>query len=324
MEEELVMREGIHFQSIPAAGVHGVGLRALPRNLYQLARGTLASRRILRKFKPDVLFFTGGYVAGPMALAGRNVPALLYVPDIEPGLALKSLARSADRIGLTAEESRKYFRGDKRTFVSGYPVRADLGNWTRAQGRASFGLSGDLPILLVVGGSQGARSINTAIMENLASLLEIAQVIHISGQLDWPVVESMAKTIHGRLAGRYQAMPYLHEMGAALAAADLVVSRAGASVLGEFPAFGVPGVLVPYPHAWRYQKVNADYLAERGAAVILQDEILNDRLLPAVHDLLLNPAKRDAMRTAMQSLARPQAAALIAGQLIDIAGGSKK
>ena len=92
MEESLVKRQGITFQSIPAAGVHGVGLCTLPRNLAKLARGVFAARRILKEFKPDVLFFTGGYVAVPMALAGRSIPSLLYVPDIEPGMALKSLA----------------------------------------------------------------------------------------------------------------------------------------------------------------------------------------------------------------------------------------
>jgi UDP-N-acetylglucosamine--N-acetylmuramyl-(pentapeptide) pyrophosphoryl-undecaprenol N-acetylglucosamine transferase len=156
----------------------------------------------------------------------------------------------------------------------------------------------------------------------LPALLEIAQIIHISGHLDWPTVEAAAKNLSKEYSARYHAMPYLHEMGAALAAADLVVSRSGASTLGEFPFFGLPAVLVPYPHAWRYQKVNADYLAERGAAVILQDEILKERLLPLVKDLLLNPAKRRAMRAAMQSLSHSAAAADIAGQLIELAGGT--
>jgi UDP-N-acetylglucosamine--N-acetylmuramyl-(pentapeptide) pyrophosphoryl-undecaprenol N-acetylglucosamine transferase len=322
MEAELVDRAGIVFKSIPAAGLHGVGARALPGNLLRISRGWLAARRILREFQPDALFFTGGYVAGPMAFAGRRVPTLLYVPDIEPGLALKSLARYANRIALTAAESKKYFPSDKRTVVTGYPVRADLAAWSRSDAVQLFGLSGDLPALLIFGGSQGARSINTVILKHLSSLLEIAQIIHISGQLDWSMVEAAAQALPRELSARYHAMPYLHDMGAALAAADVVISRAGASVLGEFPAFGLPAVLVPYPHAWRYQKVNADYLAERGAAVILQDEILRDRLLPLVKDLLLNPAKREAMRAAMRTLAHPEAAAAIAGQLIELAGGT--
>ena len=98
MEADLVARQGIAFAGIPAAGVHGVGLRTLPGNLLQLSRGTLQARRILRSFQPDVILFTGGYVAVPMAMAGRRCPILLYVPDIEPGMALKTLARFASTI----------------------------------------------------------------------------------------------------------------------------------------------------------------------------------------------------------------------------------
>ena len=320
MEEELVKHAGIPFQSIPAAGVHGVGLRVLPGNLARLGRGVLASGRILREFKPDVLFFTGGYVAGPMAFAGRALPTLLYVPDIEPGLAIKTVARFADRIAVTAVDSKKYFPPRKNVVATGYPLRADLSGWSRQKAIQRFGLSGKLPVLLVFGGSKGARSINQAVTANLSALLEIAEVIHITGALDWPSIEPTVQELSATLAKRYHVMPYLHEMGAALAAADLVLSRAGASSLGEFPLFGLPAILVPYPHAWRYQKVNADMLARNGAAIALEDQYLKDRLLLLVKELFDNPAKRQAMRAAMQSLAKPEAAAAIASQLIELAG----
>ena len=126
METRLVESTGIPYQTIPAAGVHGIGLRTLPRNLWQLGRGVLASRRILRAYKPDVLFFTGGYVAVPMALAGWKLPSLLYVPDIEPGLALKTLARLADRICVTAQDSFSFFRRPGRINLTGYPTRSGL------------------------------------------------------------------------------------------------------------------------------------------------------------------------------------------------------
>ena len=112
MEADLVKREGLRFESIPAAGVHGVSARTLPGNLWQLGKGFFASRRILRKFRPDVLFFTGGYVAVPMALAARlsqRTKSLLFVPDIEPGLALKTIARFSDCITLTVDESKRFF-----------------------------------------------------------------------------------------------------------------------------------------------------------------------------------------------------------------------
>jgi len=321
MEEELVKRAGFPYRSIPAAGVHGVGLRSLPGNVAKLMRGVLASRRILREFKPDALFFTGGFVAAPMAVAGMNIPTALYVPDIEPGLALQFLARFADVITVTADASRKFFQGSKRIVVSGYPLRADLSNWSRDQAFSHFGLNASLPVLLVTGGSKGARSINMALLKNLRDLLGVAQVIHISGALDWEAVQNAAQELPADLKARYRAMPYLHEMGAALAAADLVLSRAGASTLGEYPLFGLPAVLVPYPYAWRYQKVNADYLAEQNAAVILQDELLNDKLLHVLKDLLINQHKLEAMRAAARKLSRPAAADAIASQLFELAGG---
>jgi UDP-N-acetylglucosamine:LPS N-acetylglucosamine transferase len=134
------------------------------------------------------------------------------------------------------------------------------------------------------------------------------------------VVEARRQELSGEQAERYHAYPYLHEqMGAALAAADLAVSRAGASALGEFPLFGLPAVLVPYPHAWRYQKVNAEHLARNGGALVLDDTRLKDGLLPTVSALLDDPARLNAMRSAMRAMARPDAAERIAAELVKLA-----
>lgn len=313
MEKELVERLNVPFRAIPAAGVHGVGLRALPHNIWRLVRGTFASRRILREFQPDALFFTGGYVAVPMALAGRRTPTLLYVPDIEPGLALKVLSRFADRIALTAEASRKYFPDRGQMVVTGYPTRPELGRWERASARQKLGLDARAPVVLVFGGSKGARSINQAAKAVLPELLTLAQVVHITGTLDWKEIEAAREALPAELVERYHAFPYLHEeMGAALAGADLAVSRAGASTLGEFPLFGLPAILVPYPYAWRYQKVNADHLTSHGAALILEDVRLKTDLLPTITDLLENRQKLERMSEAMRKLASPQAARKLA------------
>jgi UDP-N-acetylglucosamine--N-acetylmuramyl-(pentapeptide) pyrophosphoryl-undecaprenol N-acetylglucosamine transferase len=318
MEADLVKRAGLPYRSIPAAGLHGVDLRSLPRNLWRLAQGVLASYHLLHGFQPDVLFFTGGYVAVPMALAGYRVPTLLYVPDIEPGLALKALSRFADRITVTVSESQRYF--NKSVIVTGYPLREDISTWERKKAHTALGLSSRKPKLLIFGGSKGARSLNKAVLENLPALLELAEVIHISGQLDWDEVEKAEAGLNARLKKRYHTFPYMHEMGKALAAADLVISRSGASSLGEFPYFGIPAVLVPYPHAWRYQKVNASYLARHGAAVMIEDSQLQDDLLDTVKVLLDNPGKRESMKVAMSALAQPDAARAIATQLMELAG----
>ncbi len=320
MEAELVAKAGLPYRSIPAAGVHGVGLRALPGNVGRLGRGFLAARRILCQFRPQALFFTGGYVAVPMALAGWRVPSALYVPDIEPGLALKVLSRFADRIALTASESRAFFSALTRVRVTGYPVRDEVLAWERPAARQALGLQDDLPTLLVFGGSKGARSINRALFPALETLLPSMQIVHISGRANWEEARQKSATLPADLADRYHAYPYLHaEMGAALRVADLVLSRAGASTLGEFPVLGLPAVLVPYPHAWRYQKVNADYLAQRGAAVILPDAELPERLAPVVRSLMADEARRGRMSAAMRQLARPRAAAEIAEMLVSLA-----
>jgi len=318
IEESLVKRQGVQFQAIPAAGVHGVSLAALPRNFATITRGVFAARRLLNDFKPDVIFFTGGYVAVPVALAGRSVPSLLYVPDIEPGMALKSLAGMADVIAVTTEESQKFF--NKKIYETGYPLRAELALWDRQTATQHLGIAAKLPVLLVFGGSKGAHTLNLAVLNNLPALLEKFEMIHISGEPDWQIVRQTREQLPVDLAARYHALQYLHEMGAALAAADLVVSRAGASSLGELPLFGLPAILVPYPHAWRYQKVNADYLARRGAAVILEDHRLNDELLPTLNVLMENPNKLKAMRAAMFELSHPRAAEKIASALIELAG----
>jgi UDP-N-acetylglucosamine--N-acetylmuramyl-(pentapeptide) pyrophosphoryl-undecaprenol N-acetylglucosamine transferase len=318
MEETLVKRQGITYQSIPAAGLHGVGLAALPRNLVKLARGVFAARKILKEFKPDVLFFTGGFVAVPMAIAGSFIPSLLYVPDIEPGMALKSLAGFSDAIAVTTAYSQRFF--NKKVIETGYPLRADLALWSRETAHRHLGISGKKPVLLVFGGSKGARSINLAILKDLNALLEKFEVIHLTGELDWNYVKHHREQLPVELASRYHAMPYLHEMGAALASADIVISRAGASSLGEYPLFGLPAILVPYPYAWRYQKVNADYLTNRGAAIILEDQVLNDEMLNTLTVLMENPNKLQAMRAAMFELSHPRAAEKIASALIELAG----
>lgn len=315
MEEALVRRAGIAFEAIEAAGVHGISITRLPGNLAKLARGYQQSKKILKEFKPDVMLFTGGYVAIPMAFAGRKIRSLLYVPDIEPGLALKTLARFSTKIAITTKESVIWFKEKSKMTVTGYPLREELKKWTKSEAQAYFKLDPAVPTILFMGGSSGARSINQAVVPILDQLTRAYQVIHLTGLLDWETVA--AETLNA--GEKYHAFPYLHEMGAALAAADLAVSRAGASSLGEYPFFGLPAILVPYPYAWRYQKVNADYLVEREAAVLLRDEDLQSRLLATIETLMADPQRLAHMSRNMRALSQPMAAERIAELLFEMA-----
>ncbi len=317
MEAELVARANLPYRGIRAAGVHGVSLRQLPGNLVKLWQGYKQSKQILKEYKPDVIMFTGGYLAIPMALAGLTIRTLLFVPDIEPGLALKTLARFSDKIAVSVEDSRRFFTKKEKVEVTGYPLRQELMKWTKADALAYFGFSSEKPVILFTGGSSGARSINKAVITILKDLLKHYQVIHLTGHLDWETVRAATSN----LPQTYQAFPYLHEMGAAYAAADLVVSRAGASVLGEYPFFGLPAILVPYPYAWRYQKVNADYLVEREAAILLEDQYLQTQLFAQVEMLVQDKARLQHMQRSMKALSQPQAAERIAHLLYEMAEG---
>lgn len=322
LEAELVPRAGLPFQAIRAAGVHGVGWRRLPGNVWALARGVLDCLSVVRTFRPDALLVTGGFLAVPAALAAwlHRVPVVIYLPDLEPGLALRVVGRIAARVAVTAEVSRRYF-DPRRVVVTGYPLRPELAQSERAGAQQQLALDPALPTILVTGGSRGARSLNQAVLAALPDWLKDYQVIHLSGQLDWPEVERAAAALPPAQRARYHAFPFLHEMGLALAAADVVVSRAGASVLGEYPHFGLPAVLVPYPYAWRYQRVNADYLAARGAAVRLDDETLPARLAATVRGLLNDEPRLAAMRAAARAAAQPDAAGRIAQVVTAVAEG---
>jgi UDP-N-acetylglucosamine--N-acetylmuramyl-(pentapeptide) pyrophosphoryl-undecaprenol N-acetylglucosamine transferase len=320
MEAALVQRAGFRFESIPAAGLHGVGLAALPRNLARLLAGVPAARRILSRFNPDVLFFTGGYVGVPVALAGRKRPQAVFVPDVEPGLALRLISRFADLIAVSTEKARAFYPHQKQVLVSGYPTRAWMQPIPSDEARTKFGLQNDLPVLLVFGGSRGAHSINEALWGKLNELLASCQVVHITGELDWPRVSEIQPNLDPAIAERYHPSAYLHEdMALVMSAADLVVSRAGAATLGEFPRFGLPAILVPYPHAWRYQHINADYLVSAGAAITIPDEKLDRLLADEVLRLLEDHTALEEMSSAMSLLDRPQAAEQIADAILTLA-----
>ncbi|MBN1122271.1 MAG: UDP-N-acetylglucosamine--N-acetylmuramyl-(pentapeptide) pyrophosphoryl-undecaprenol N-acetylglucosamine transferase [Anaerolineae bacterium] len=338
-ESDLVARAGLDYVSVPSGPLVGVGLKAIS-GAVKIAAGTLKAWGIIGKFKPSVLLITGGWATLPAALACwlRGIPVVIYMPDVEPGGTIKAIARIAKRVAVTAESSVGMFPPG-RAVETGYPLRADLLHAAgfdplgdplpyppdiRDKALVRFNLSPDLKTVLVFGGSRGARSLNRALIASLPDLLPQAQVIHITGRLDWPEVQTRAADLASRLPSdlisRYHIEEYLHtdEMALALAASDLVVSRAGASTLGEFPLFDLPAILVPYPHAWRYQKTNADYLDSRGAAVRLDDDKLHDQLTTRI-TALLEPSQLIAMSTASGALKRPGAAARIASLLLDVA-----
>ena len=327
MEKTLVERNGIPFMGIAASGVRGRGLFQAVQGMITLARGFAQARRLISTFRPSVVFATGGYVCAPVVLAAwlAHIPILIYLPDVEPGLTIRWLARLAQRVAVTTAASVRYFEPGQAV-VTGYPVRQalcmhhDPVSARKRLGLTAQPLGGGEQVLLVMGGSQGARSINRAICDGIEQLLVEAQVIHLTGRRDVEWVRERRAALPEALRARYHVYDYLEEeMTDALLAADLVVSRAGASTLGELPAAGVPSILVPYPYAGAHQWANAQFLAGAGAAVIVPDHMVDSQLVPTAVSLLRDAPRREAMARAARSLAQLDAAERIARELKELA-----
>lgn len=325
MERDLVEGSQIDFAGVHAvyAGpLHGVNPARALLSLSKLSLGALQSLALLWRLRPQVLLLTGGWANLPVAMSAwtLGIPSVVYLPDIEPGLAIKLLARFARRIAITVEASAQYFP-PRKTALTGYPLQEDRLLATREAALAHFQLDGARKTLLVFGGSRGARNINIALGGHLQRLLDDGlQIIHITGEFDWSRATREAGDLkHHR---DYHVFPYLHgEMGLAFAAADLAICRAGASALAELPLFQLPAILVPYPYAWRYQKVNADYLAERGAAIRLNDEDLEAQLYERASTLIHDEARLGEMRRRLSALANRGGAANLARLLIETGAG---
>ncbi len=316
-ERPLIQDAGLpfqHYDEVRAGPLHGVRPHTAAMSAAQLTAGTAQAVGLLRRRRPDALLLTGGWVGLPAALAARalNRPALIYLPDIEPGLAIKRLAPLVRRVAITVPDSAAYFPASK-TVVTGYPVRASMRQATRAAGQAHFKLDPARPALLVFGGSRGARTINQAVLAAAPELIAAgAQIVHVTGALDWEADSARHAVLAAEdplLAAHYRLFPYLRDdMGLAMAAADLALCRSGASTLGELPLFGLPAILVPYPYAWRYQKTNADWLAARGAGLVMRDEDMARDLLPTLRELLSDETRLAEMRANAGALAQPEGA----------------
>jgi len=318
MEESLLAGYDLPYQPISGGGVHGMSPLAIPKNTIQLLKGWRESKRIIAEFNPDVCFYTGGYIGVPMAFASREIPSVVFVPDIEPGLALKLINSRATRICISTEKSRDFLPGQARIHVTGYPLREEITTWTKEKARVKFGITESEKVLLVYGGSKGAQSINHAFLNSASTLLEQLTVIHITGEANFDHVNRKSESIK---YGNYHVFSFLHEdIGAAFAAADLAVCRAGASTLGELPHFGLPAILVPYPHAWKYQRTNAEYLVTSGGAVMINDSEIDAAFAKQVPEMILNGRSLSKMSTNIKKLSTEDAAGAITRIIQEAAG----
>ncbi len=318
IEAELVPAAGYEIDFIEARGIdrHNPLRAAVAAAEALVAVGT--ARRAIRRRKADVVVGGGGFVAGPAGLGAvlSGVPLVLTEADSHLGLANRLLARPARRVCLAFPIAG---REGGRYMVTGRPVPAAVLEADRAKARKRFGIPDEALCLLVMGGSQGARSINLAAIEAFAERGDRRfHVIHLAGRRDFDEIERrLAAAPHG---GRYTLLAYEPDLGDTLAACDLALARSGGSIF-ELTAAGRPAILVPYPHATAgHQSANAAWMAEAGAALAIPDEELSAERLEAEVARLLGDERRLAtMASAAASLARPDASRRIADEVLAVA-----
>ncbi len=327
--------EGLEARLVPAAGVRFVGLKAsgfdrarpwtLVTSSLRIAVSAVRAWAMMRQQRPDVVIGFGGYVSIPVGLAAvvHRIPLVLHEQNSVPGMANKVLSRWARAVGVTYEESAALLAHPDRATVTGNPVRPAVLAASRAAGRASLELPADATVLLVFGGSRGARHLNTALVGLRERLLRIEglQVVQVAGQKEAAAVRD-ALALTGEDAARWHVYEYLDQMGDALAAADLVVARAGATSLAEITALGLPSVLVPYPYATDdHQTKNAAAMVRHEAALLVADEELDSqRFGDELVGLLADPVRRATMSAASRGLGRPDSAERVVALAAEVAG----
>jgi len=310
VESQLVPEAGYELDTFEISGFPRRFGPDLARALLQALRAPFACRSILARRRPDVVLGAGGYVAGPMVLAARlsGIPAALTEADAHLGLANRLALPFAQRMYLAYEIPG---RTGRKYRVVGRPIpSAHLGS-SRAEGRAYFGLPADGPVLAVFGGLAGAQTLNELAVRTWGE--RGPAILHVSGDRDFAALEGRVRRPD------YVLVPSTDAFGAALAASDLAISRAGGTVW-ELAAAGTPAVLVPYPHATAdHQTLNARYFEQGGGAVVVDQSELG-RVHGLVEELLADPRRLERMSEAMRALARPEAATAIAEELFRLAG----
>jgi len=281
--ERIARESGFSFFHIVGEGlVRKFSLKVFPF-LAKLFQGFFQSMQIFRSFRPDVVVGIGGYLTFSLILAARisRISCAIHEPNVLPGLANRVLARIVDRIMVSFKETEKYFPPGK-TFLTGSPVRQSILNYPRSEGLRKLDLVEGKKNILVFGGSQGARSINLAMVKALNFLNPLEkkiQIIHIVG------IEQFSEIKEKYEKKNYSArvLPYLLHMEHAYSCCDLVISRSGASTIAEIIAKGLPSILIPYPYATGgHQKANANLLSKRGGCLLIEDSRLTGELLADV------------------------------------------
>jgi UDP-N-acetylglucosamine--N-acetylmuramyl-(pentapeptide) pyrophosphoryl-undecaprenol N-acetylglucosamine transferase len=323
LEANVIEKAGFTIRYISSRGVRGRGLPGKILTIAALLIGLIQSMRIVRSFKPDLVFGTGGYASAAVVLAASALrrPVVLQEQNSIPGLANRLLAPKASRIYLGFERAAERFNRCRGVVYTGNPLRESIVRSRNAEPHAAFGLEREAPVLLVFGGSQGASRLNRAAVEYLEGSADMQAIIQ-TGIKDFEWVKERLK----RAGTRVFVSPYIADIDLAYRAATVALARAGALSVSELAAVGLPAILVPYPFAADdHQRSNAEVLVEAGGALLIEDRELDGASLSrGIGDLLGCGRERlISMRSALGRIAKPDATAAICDDIASFIGEKK-
>jgi UDP-N-acetylglucosamine--N-acetylmuramyl-(pentapeptide) pyrophosphoryl-undecaprenol N-acetylglucosamine transferase len=318
IEARAVPAAGYRIELITAAGIRGKGLFSQLKGAAMMIYGYALSRKILKSFKPDMVLGVGGYASLPMVLAakGMQIPRYIHEQNAIPGMTNKLLARFADRVFITLEESDKFFPKEK-TLLTGNPLRRQILDLVATERREPSPAAPRTPFrLFVFGGSQGAHAINVAMiaaLPHLADLSDRLEVCHQTGENDYAVVQAA----YGGCGIPSRVQPFISDMAGEYHTADLIVCRAGATTIAEVTACGKTCLFIPFPHATDdHQRRNAEALLKKQACfMLLEHELTGEHLATMIRELMNDPETVRQTGEAAFGLARLDAAKIITDEM---------
>lgn len=322
MEMEKVPAAGYEIIGLPVAGFHRkINLRNICRNMlfpFRLLGSMIKANSVIRNFRPDVAVGVGGYASGPVLrrASERGVPCLVQEQNSFPGVTNRILAGKAKKICVAYPNMDRFFPAEKIT-LTGNPVRQSLtAAVSRDEAAAHFGLDASKPVILVIGGSLGARSINNGILETISDLHDDVQLVWQTGKIYFDAIKEKTDALN---RPNVKVMDFIKRMDLAFALADIVISRAGASSISELALLGKASILVPSPNVSEdHQTKNALALVNEGAAIMIRDNETG-MLLAESQLILTDSSKLESLSANIRNFARPNAAADIAREVIKLA-----
>lgn len=330
IEENLVQKAGFDFKAVKTQGFRRKLTVDNFKTVYLYLKAKDRCRKIIKEFNPDLVIGTGGYVSGPVVSAAQKmgIPTCIHEQNAYPGVTSKMLSKKADIVFISFAGSEQYFGKVKKMVLSGNPLREEVLTLSREDARKALKLGADDFYLLSFAGSLGAREVNRAMVGFIAKNAKTKEFkqIHATGRFGWEwMPDSLKENGVSMEEAQIKVVEYLYDMPLHLAAADAVISRAGAITLGEITALGKAAILIPSPNVTHnHQYHNARSLSDRGGALLLEEKDLSaDTLYEMVLSLKKDPEKREALGKHARELALPEAAECIYQEIFQLLHSQK-